>query len=68
MHVKQKLRAGSNIIIDEDKVPSDIGNVGWRQITENDVARVGRHSGAQRCRTFLLMKYSRLESVGMTGG
>jgi hypothetical protein len=26
MHVKQKLRAGSNIIIVEDKVPSDIGN------------------------------------------
>jgi hypothetical protein len=40
MHKKAKLRVASNIIIDEDTVCSDIGNVGCRQ-TKNDVARVG---------------------------
>jgi hypothetical protein len=42
MHAKAKLRVAINIIIDEDTVCSDIGNVGCRQ-TKNDVARVGRH-------------------------
>jgi hypothetical protein len=40
MHKKAKLRVASNIIIDEDTVCSDIGNIGCRQ-TKNDVARVG---------------------------